>query len=111
MLAVFITCSVPHVEISGIPETTSVIAGTSIYKYMSFRTMMMKLIALTLVLGSGYIVGREGPLVHISCCVANNLSKLPCFSRLLEKNTLRKQMLAIASGVGVTATFGTPVGY
>jgi H+/Cl- antiporter ClcA len=82
LMAIYLSINFPYVEGSGIPESKSVIAGTSFYKYMSFRTLIMKLVALTFVSGSGYIVGREGPLVHISCCVANNLSKLGVFSRL-----------------------------
>lgn len=42
LLAVVLTTNFPHVDGSGIPETMSVIAGTSIYKYMSFRTLLLK---------------------------------------------------------------------
>ena len=33
------------------------------------RTLLVKVIGLMLVLGSGLPLGKEGPFVHISCCV------------------------------------------
>lgn len=97
-------------EGSGIPELKSTLAGVSIYKYLSFRTLLAKIIGLFFAIGSGLFVGREGPFVHISAAVANNLSRFYFFKRLHVKNTFRKQILATAGGIGITATFGTPVG-
>lgn len=77
---------------------------------MSMSTLVMKAIALVFALGSGFFIGKEGPFVHLSACIANNLSKLRVFQRMHQRNTLRRQLLAIAAGVGVTSTFGTPVG-
>lgn len=97
-------------EGSGIPELKSTLAGISIYKYLSFNTLLAKIFGLFFAIGSGLFVGREGPFVHISAAVANNLAKLPYFKRLHSKNTFRKQILATAGGIGITATFGTPIG-
>ena len=51
-----------------------------------------------------------GPFVHIGAAIANNLTKIPIFKRLHQKNTFRKQLLAVAAGIGITSTFGTPIG-
>lgn len=77
---------------------------------MSLSTLFMKSVALVFAIGSGYFIGKEGPFVHLSACIANNLCKLNIFRRIHKKNTFRRQVLAIAAGVGVTATFGTPIG-
>ena len=54
--------------------------------------------------------GKEGPYVHISTCVAQQLCRLPLFRRLNETESLRRQMLAAGCAAGVAATFGAPVG-
>ena len=54
--------------------------------------------------------GKEGPYVHISTCVAQQLCRLPLFRRLNQTESLRRQMLAAGCAAGVAATFGAPVG-
>ena len=97
-------------EGSGIPELKSILIGISIYKYLSFKMMIAKIVSLYFATGSGLAIGREGPFVHISAAVANNLSKFRLFKNLHEKNTFRKQILSAAGGIGITATFGAPIG-
>jgi len=53
-------------------------------------------------------IGKEGPFVHISACIANKLTKLRIFNDF--DSATKKNMLAAAVGAGVTATFGTPIG-
>jgi len=110
VLAVFITQCYPNTEGSGIPELKSVLAGVSIYRYLSLRILICKILALVLATTAGLFIGKEGPFVHISASIANNLTKIGVFRRLHEKDTFRKQLLAVAAGIGITATFGTPIG-
>ena len=110
----FIGCTIcyffPDAEGSGIPELKSTLAGISIYKYFSFNILLAKIFSLFFAIGSGLFIGTEGPFVHISAAVANNLTKLSYFKRLHTKNTFRKQILATAGGIGITSLFGTPIG-
>ena len=110
----FTSCTICYynrdAEGSGIPELKSTLAGISIYKYLSINTLIAKILGLFFAIGSGLFVGREGPFVHIAAAVANNLAKFNYFKRLHVKNTFRKQILATAGGIGITSTFGTPVG-
>lgn len=76
LVAIFLTTTFPSIEGSGIPETKSVVAGTSIYKYMNLPIQLIKILALVLAIASGFIVGKVGPFVHLSVCLANSLSKL-----------------------------------
>lgn len=110
LLAVFVTGRYPDAEGSGIPELKSVLAGVSIYRYLSLRTLFTKIVALTLAASSGLFIGKEGPFVHISAGLANNITKVKPFRRLHHKNAFRKQLLAVAAGIGITSTFGTPIG-
>lgn len=110
MVGVWITSRLANTEGSGIPELKSVLAGVSIYRYLSLRALLTKLLGLLLATCSGLFIGKEGPFVHISAALANNITKVKIFRRLHHKNAFRKQLLAVAAGIGITATFGTPIG-
>ena len=98
-------------EGSGIPELKATLAsGLSFYKYFSLKVLAAKIIGLFFSVGSGLFIGREGPFVYISAAVAYNLSKFRWFRRLHFKKSFQKQILATAGGIGLTATFGTPIG-
>jgi chloride channel 2 len=51
---------------SGIPEMKTVLRGVYLKEYLSFRTLISKVIGLTLSLGSGMPIGKEGPFVHVA---------------------------------------------
>jgi chloride channel 2 len=78
--------------------------------YLGWRTLVAKVVGLTLALGSSLPVGKEGPFVHIASSVAFQLLQLPCFSSVYDCEMLTHHTLAAASAVGVSSTFGTPVG-
>ena len=95
-------------EGSGIPEMKSILAGVNIYKFLSYRAMIGKIIGVWANFCAHLSIGKEGPFVHISACIANNLAKLSFFRDI--NSATKKNMLAAAVGAGVTATFGTPIG-
>ena len=52
-----------------------------------------------------------GPFVHIACCIAITLLRtMPCFGSIRRSKPLRLQMLAVGCAVGVSSTFGAPIG-
>ena len=55
---------------AGIPELRVVLSGFSIKGYFDMRPLVVKAFATILAVGSGLSLGKEGPLVHISCCIA-----------------------------------------
>ena len=61
-------------------------------------------------LGAGLSVGREGPLVHVSACLAEALMRAPPFRAAVHAvPALRAQVLAVAGALGVASTFTTPI--
>lgn len=96
-------------------------------EYLTFRTLLAKMVGLTIALGSGLPIGKEvmlcfkfktivffllqGPFVHVASIVAAQLSQLvTSFKGIYENESRNSEMLAAACAVGVACTFGAPVG-
>ncbi|KAF2900622.1 hypothetical protein ILUMI_05561 [Ignelater luminosus] len=96
---------------SGIPEMKTILRGVALKEYLTFRTLVAKVIGLTATLGSGMPLGKEGPFVHIASIVATLLSKLVTgFQGIYENESRNTEMLAAACAVGVASCFAAPVG-
>lgn len=95
---------------SGIPEMRSFIAGYFVPGFLELRTMYVKIAGLILSMGTGLNVGNEGPFVSICSVVAERLLALRSFRRLKESRLLHVDLLAAACAVGVSSTFGAPIG-
>lgn len=54
----------------------TILRGVALKEYLTFKTLVAKVIGLTATLGSGMPLGKEGPFVHIASIVAQLLSKL-----------------------------------
>lgn len=96
---------------SGIPEMKTILRGVALKEYLTFRTLIAKVVGLTATLGSGMPLGKEGPFVHIASIVATLLSKLVTgFQGIYENESRTTEMLAAACAVGVASCFAAPVG-
>lgn len=88
---------------SGIPEMKTILRGVALKEYLTFKTLVAKVIGLTATLGSGMPLGKEGPFVHIASIVAQLLSKLiTSFQGIFENESRNTEMLAAACAVGVS---------
>ncbi|KAL1501247.1 hypothetical protein ABEB36_006608 [Hypothenemus hampei] len=96
---------------SGIPEMKTILRGVALKEYLTFKTLVAKIIGLTTTLGSGIPLGKEGPFVHIASISATLLSKLVTgFQGIYENESRTTEMLAAACAVGVASCFAAPVG-
>lgn len=96
---------------SGIPEMKTILRGVALKEYLTFRTLIAKIVGLTATLGSGMPLGKEGPFVHIASITATLLSKLvTSFQGIYENESRNCEMLAAACAVGVASCFGAPIG-
>uniref|UniRef100_A0AC34QAI3 Chloride channel protein n=1 Tax=Panagrolaimus sp. JU765 TaxID=591449 RepID=A0AC34QAI3_9BILA len=109
--AVFVHYVAPQAIGSGIPEMKTILRGVMLKEYLSFRTLISKVVGLTLSLGSGLPIGKEGPFVHVASVVANLLSHLVAsFNPAYVNESRSAEMLAAGCAVGVACTFSAPVG-
>ena len=52
---------------------TAILNGLNLDNVLSWRTYVAKLIGLIAILMSGFSVGKEGPFIHLSAIIADNL--------------------------------------
>jgi len=115
LISLYITRIVSPVAAgSGIPQLKTILTGSRISGYLSFRTLVAKIIGLVIAVGSGMYIGQEGPFVHIASCIANCLihtgSTLNPFKRMRENKSVKLAVLESACAVGVSSTFRSPIG-
>ncbi|XP_018021412.1 chloride channel protein 2 [Hyalella azteca] len=96
---------------SGIPEMKTIMRGVVLKEYLTWRTLVAKVVGLTATLGSGLPLGKEGPFVHIASIVAALLTRVVSTFMGMYQNEYRKtEMLAAAFAVGVACSFAAPIG-
>lgn len=100
----------PYSAGSGIPAMKSILSGVILSHYLSYRTLLSKTVGSTIAYSAGMFIGREGPSAHICAALANQIAKLPIFSRIRKNDGAMLQMIAAGCAVGVAATFGSPIG-
>merc|ERR1719167_282629 len=107
----FVHVVAPQAIGSGIPEMKTILRGVVLKEYLTFRTLVAKVVGLTATLGSGMPLGKEGPFVHIASIVATLLTKLvTSFQGIYANESRNSEMLAAACAVGVACCFGSPIG-
>lgn len=64
---------------SGLPEVKTIFSGINFYKYLSLQTLVAKVFGIVTVQAAGFFIGFQGPMIHISAIIANNLLRIPYF--------------------------------
>lgn len=57
---------------------------------------------------SNLSIGKEGPSVHMACCVGNVISR--CFKKFKTSKAEMREILTASSAAGVAVAFGSPIG-
>ncbi|XDV33368.1 hypothetical protein PO909_003792 [Leuciscus waleckii] len=101
----------PQAAGSGIPEMKTALRGVVLPEYLTFRTLVSKVISLICVLGSELPVGKEGPFVHIGSMCAILLCKfMSLFSGIYKNKARNMEMLTVGCAVGIGCCFASPIG-
>ncbi|KAF8871252.1 voltage-gated chloride channel [Gymnopilus junonius] len=93
---------------SGISEIKCILAGFVMQGFLGFATFFIKSITLPLVIASGLSVGKEGPSVHVACCVGSLVAGL--FETFRRSESKMREIVTAASAAGVAVAFGSPIG-
>ncbi|KAF7315867.1 Chloride channel protein [Mycena indigotica] len=93
---------------SGISEIKCILAGFVMQGFLGFMTFFVKSIALPLVIASGLSVGKEGPSVHVACCIGSLVAGM--FVKFRRSQGKMREVITAASAAGVAVAFGSPIG-
>ncbi|THG94987.1 hypothetical protein EW026_g6587 [Hermanssonia centrifuga] len=74
--AVLVKTYAPYAFHTGIPEIKAILSGYVFDAFLSPWTLLIKALGLALAVASGLSLGKEGPLVHVACCMAFLLSRV-----------------------------------
>jgi chloride channel 3/4/5 len=91
----------------GINEVKTIISGHHVKRYLGGWTLVTKTFGMCLSTGSGVVVGKEGPFVHIGACVGDLTAKLFPSYRLEAK---KRELISAGAAGGLAVAFGAPVG-
>lgn len=97
----------PYASGGGIAEVKTIVSGHQVKRYLGGWTLVTKMVGMCLSTGSGLVVGKEGPFVHIGACVGDLVSNLfPSYRQEGKK----RELIAAGAGGGMAVAFGAPVG-
>ncbi|RKP35992.1 chloride channel [Dimargaris cristalligena] len=93
---------------SGIPEVKVILSGFVIRGFLGIKTLWVKSVGLVFSVASGIITGKEGPFVHVACCVGNIACRI--FDKYEKNDGKRREILSASAAAGVAMAFGAPIG-
>ena len=94
----------------GLPEMKTILSGVVKPVLLSKRLIIAKISGLIFSLLAGLSVGKEGPFVHASAAMADQLMRLSFFRHLRTQDSKRLEIMACACASGVSGSFGTALG-
>ena len=96
---------------SGVAETMAYFNGVKYPDLFSLKTLIVKILGVTLAVTSKLSVGKEGPLVHIGACFGNLMPYIKCVDlRFLQTDSKKRELVAAGVACGVSCAFGSPIG-
>ncbi|KAI8812268.1 chloride channel, partial [Cladochytrium replicatum] len=98
----------PYAAGSGSPEIKTILGGFIIKGYLGIETLVIKLVGLPLAVSSGLAIGKEGPMIHVACCIGNIFPRF--FPKYARNEARKREILSAAAATGVGVAFGAPIG-
>lgn len=103
---------------SGIPEVKAYLNGVDAPSILAPSTLFVKIFGSVLGVSAGFVVGKEGPMVHTGACIANLLGQGGSrkyhltwkWLRFFKNDRDRRDLITCGAAAGVAAAFRAPVG-
>lgn len=93
---------------SGIPEIKTILSGFVIPHFLDLKVLVVKAVGSTFAVSTGMNLGKEGPFVHISTCVAYLVAVR--FPKYRDNGRKLREMLSAGCSAGLSVAFGAPIG-
>nr|AXR75223.1 CLC-1b [Nicotiana benthamiana] len=103
---------------SGIPEVKAYLNGIDAHSILAPSTLFVKIFGSALGVSAGFVVGKEGPMVHTGACIANLLGQGGSrkyhltwkWLKYFKNDRDRRDLITCGAAAGVAAAFRAPVG-
>ncbi|XWS11548.1 hypothetical protein CRYUN_Cryun37aG0007800 [Craigia yunnanensis] len=103
---------------SGIPEVKAYLNGIDAPSILAPSTLFVKIFGSILGVAAGFVVGKEGPMVHTGACIAYLLGQGGSrkyrltwkWLRYFNNDRDRRDLITCGAAAGVAAAFRAPVG-
>lgn len=96
---------------SGVAEIIGFLNGVNYPEFLNFKTLITKIIGVTLSVSGKLCVGKEGPLAHIGAIIGVSVLYMPGLDLRFLRNDENKRLFAAAgASTGVSVAFGAPIG-
>ena len=92
---------------SGIPEIKTILSGFVIPHFLDFKVLLVKGVGAVFAVATGMCLGKEGPFVHISTCLAYLVGRR--FPKYRENERKMRELLSAGCSSGLSAVFGAPI--
>ena len=93
---------------SGIPEIKTILSGFVIPHFLDLKVLVVKALGAIFAVATGMCLGKEGPFVHISTCVAYLVGT--CIPKYKENSRKMRELLSAGCSAGLSVAFGAPIG-
>ncbi|KAK3018492.1 hypothetical protein RJ639_003577 [Escallonia herrerae] len=102
---------------SGIPEVKAYLNGVDAHSILAPSTLFVKIFGSVFGVAAGFVVGKEGPMVHTGSCLANLLGQGGSrkyhltwkWLRYFKNDRDRRDLITCGAAAGVAAAFRAPV--
>lgn len=93
---------------SGIPEIKTILSGFVIPHFLDLKVLVVKAVGSIFAVSTGMCLGKEGPFVHISTCVAYLVGIR--FPKYKDNGRKLRELLSAGCSAGLSVAFGAPIG-
>ncbi|XP_022861637.1 chloride channel protein CLC-c-like isoform X2 [Olea europaea var. sylvestris] len=116
--AVLCALVAPAAAGSGIPEVKAYLNGVDAHSILAPSTLLVKIFGSIFGVAAGFVVGKEGPMVHTGACIANLLGQGGSrkyhltwkWLRYFKNDRDRRDLITCGAAAGVAVAFRAPVG-
>lgn len=103
---------------SGIPEVKAYLNGVDAHSILAPSTLFVKIFGSIGSVSAGFVVGKEGPMVHTGACIASILGQGGSrkyhltwkWLKFFKNDRDRRDLITCGAAAGVAAAFRAPVG-
>lgn len=93
---------------SGIPEIKTILSGFVIPNLLGLKVLIVKAVGSIFAVSTSMCLGKEGPFVHISTCVAYLVGNL--IPKYRDNGRKMRELLSSGCASGMSVAFGAPIG-